>query len=71
MADDNSGCGKCAHYAELKAPFHYVKEGYPDGITVYGFCGYKVKSTFSFYPVYISEGGVCKTFKKRKGGNTE
>ena len=57
-------CEKCKHYAALAVPFHYVKDGYPVGVTVYGFCAKDAKSRFVFYPVYLPDGGVCKDFKK-------
>lgn len=54
-------CERCKYYAKLKAPYHYEKDGYKDGVTVYGFCTKNAK-LFSFYPVYIPDGGVCKDF---------
>lgn len=59
-------CDGCANYAGLKEPYHYEKEGYPQGVTVYGFCAKNVRSMFSFYPVYLPDGGVCTAFKKRR-----
>lgn len=56
-------CGQCEHYAELKTPFHYKLAGYPDGVTVYGFCGKNARAIVStFFPVYLPDGGVCKVF---------
>ena len=66
MGQSDTRCSKCAHYAELKSPFHYEKNGYPIGVTVYGFCGKQAIKMFSFYPVYLPDGGICKEFKKRK-----
>lgn len=53
-------CGGCKHYAELKEPFRYKKDGYKEGIIVFGFCGKNAPKTFSLYPVYLPDGGVCK-----------
>lgn len=58
-------CDRCKHYAKLENPFQYDKEGYPDGIVVHGFCAKDVKRIFSFYPVYLPNGGVCKSFQRR------
>lgn len=57
-------CGGCAYYAPLQTPFHFVKAGYPEGVTVYGFCAKNAASNLSFYPVYLPDGGQCKGFKK-------
>lgn len=62
-----ANCEKCKHYAKLEHPFQYAKSGYPDGVTVYGFCGKNATKSFSFYPVYIPDGGACKEFKQRGG----
>ena len=64
-------CGKCRHYAELKEPFHYEKDGYKEGVTVFGFCGKNVTKTFFLYPVYLPDGGVCKEFKGKKNIRSE
>lgn len=58
-------CGQCKHFAQLAVPFHYSKDGYPDGITVHGFCAKDVQRSFNFYPVYLPDSGVCKAFKKK------
>lgn len=56
-------CEKCRSFLPLQAPFHYEKSGYPDGVTVYGFCTKDVTRNSYFYPVYIPDGGTCKSFK--------
>lgn len=55
-------CGLCRHYIELSVPYRYDKVGYPDGVTVYGFCAKNAQRTGSFYPVYLPDGGVCRDF---------
>lgn len=60
-------CEQCAHYAKLEAPFHYKKEGYTDGVTIYGFCGKNVDVSTTMYPVYIPDGGVCAEFRAING----
>lgn len=60
-------CDRCKHYAKLEEPYHYDAHGYPEGVTVYGFCGKSAKATFAFYPIYIPDGGVCKDFSRKKG----
>lgn len=62
-----SRCEQCTYYAKLEAPYHYEKDGYKGGVTIYGFCAKNVAVTFSLYPVYIPNGGVCKAFKQKKG----
>lgn len=69
MADTR--CGQCQLYAPLAAPFHYAKSGYPEGVTVYGFCAKDASSRFTFYPVYLPDGGQCKAFKKAKASHKE
>lgn len=59
-------CERCAHYAKLENQFHYDKDGYKEGVTVWGFCAKDVKRSFHFYPVYVPDGGVCKDFKQRR-----
>lgn len=63
-------CEQCAHYVKLESPYHYEKDGYPDGVTVYGFCAKDVRRNFYFYPVYIQNGGVCKGFMRKSARNT-
>ena len=65
--EEPSRCSQCGFFVELKAPFHYEKEGYPEGVTVYGFCSKDVTRNFYFYPVYLPDGGICKSFKKLSG----
>lgn len=55
-------CEQCKLYAKLQEPFHYERQGYPEGVTVYGFCTKDIKRLHSFYPIYLSDGGVCKAF---------
>lgn len=57
-------CGTCRYYIELPVPYKYEKDGYPDGITVYGFCTKATQARGVFFPVYIPDGGVCKDYKK-------
>lgn len=62
---ETTRCARCQLFAELKKPFHLEMPGYPDGVTVYGFCAKDAgPSVVSFYPVYIPDGGICKHFKK-------
>lgn len=61
MAGDR--CEMCRHYARLENPFRYDKEGYMDGVTVFGFCAKDIKRLSSFHPVYVPDGGVCKSFQ--------
>lgn len=63
-------CEQCTYYAKLETPFHYEKDGYPDGVTVWGFCAKDVKRSFGFYPVYVPDGGVCKEFMRKSTRNT-
>lgn len=64
---DKTRCGQCQHYAELKEPFHYEAEGYPVGITVYGFCGKSAEPAINhFFPVYLPDGGVCNDYMKKR-----
>lgn len=56
-------CSRCRFYLELPAPFHYEKDGYPDGVTVYGFCTKDTVRRSTFYPVYLPDGGACDAFK--------
>lgn len=63
-------CDRCAHYIKLEVPYHYEKDGYPDGVTVYGFCAKDVRRNFAFYPVYLPDGGVCKAFKHKGGAKS-
>ena len=65
MAKEITRCEQCKLYAELKEPFHYEKLGYPEGVTVYGFCTKDIKRLQFFYPVYLPDGGVCKAFVKK------
>lgn len=67
---DDTRCGSCEHYALLATPFHYGKEGYPKGVTIYGFCT-KSASNSSFYPVYLPDGGQCKDYKQISKRNAE
>lgn len=60
-------CDRCKHYAKLEEPYHYDAHGYPEGVTVPGFCGKDAKNSFRFYPVYLPDGGVCKGFSAKKG----
>lgn len=69
MADEETKatrCGNCQNYAALAEPFHYEKAGYPEGVTVYGFCTKDAKARGVFYPVYLPDGGICKIFKGRR-----
>lgn len=59
-------CGMCQNYLELAEPFHYEKSGYPEGVTVYGFCAKDARSRGGFYPVYLPDGGKCITYRKKK-----
>lgn len=62
-----SRCEQCEHYLELKTPFHYELEGYPNGVIIYGFCAKNGRSRVNTYhPVYIPDGGVCQSFSERK-----
>ena len=58
-------CEKCKYFAALVEPYHYKKDGYPDGVTVYGFCAKDAERRFIFYPVYLPDGGACREFKRR------
>lgn len=58
-------CDGCRHYIPLAEPFHYEKSGYPQGVTVYGFCSKDVTRNFAFYPVYLPDGGICDAFKPK------
>lgn len=65
-------CGRCQFYAELKEPFHYDANGYPDGVTIYGFCAKGNSPLVSrFYPVYLPNGGVCKSYLKKEENKYE
>lgn len=61
-ADETKSCEQCRLYAKLQEPFHYEKLGYPDGVTVYGFCTKDINRLHSFYPVYLPDGGSCNDF---------
>lgn len=57
-----SRCGQCEKYSTLHTP----KE-IGEGIFVYGFCFKDLRKNYgSAYPVYVPDGGVCKSFVKRK-----
>ncbi len=64
-------CERCKYYARFETPYHYEYREYPDGITVYGCCGKDAARSFSLYPVYLPDGGVCKAFKKKSGIKAE
>ena len=57
-------CEQCKYYIKLGIPYCYKQKGYKNGVTVYGFCAKDVERLFSFYPVYLPNGGVCKAFQK-------
>lgn len=57
----DNNCYSCKWFLDLKKPHTYPCNGYPEGVTVHGFCS-KDEKTFSFYPVYIPY-GVCKNYK--------
>ena len=57
-----SRCGQCKNYGVLHKPWE-VKEG----ICVYGFCFKDFREGYgSAYPVYVPDGGVCRSFKQKK-----
>ena len=57
-----SRCRQCKKYGVLHKPREIA-----DGIFVYGFCFKDLHEKYgSAYPVYISDGGVCKEFDKKK-----
>jgi hypothetical protein len=61
-------CAQCQNYAELKEPFHFKMDGYSETITVYGFCAKAAGPAVStFYPVFLPDGGVCKSYIKKGG----
>lgn len=64
-------CERCEYYAKSEEPFHYDSNGYPDGITVYGFCGKDARSRYVFFPVYQPDGVACKSFICKKGKKRE
>lgn len=57
-------CEQCKYYIKLGIPYCYKQKRYKNGVTVYGFCAKDVERLFSFYPVYLPDGGVCKAFQK-------
>lgn len=63
-------CEQCAYYVKLEEPYHYEKDGYKDGVTVYGFCVKDVRRNFCFYPVYLPDDGACKAFMRKRTRNT-
>ena len=70
--DQSTRCSQCQLYAELKEPFHYDAPGYPEGVTVHGFCSKDNSPWVSkFYPIYLPNGGVCKSYIKKQGGKNE
>lgn len=55
-------CEQCKYYGVLHTP-RIVK----DDIRVYGFCFKDLHENYgSAYPVYVPDGGVCKSFSKKK-----
>lgn len=64
-------CERCKYYAISEEPFHYDSNGYPDGITVYGFCGKDARNRYVFFPVYQPDGVACKSFIRIKGKKRE
>lgn len=62
MAENRTSCEQCKLFIELKEPFCYEKTGYPQGVTVYGFCTKDIHRLNNLYPVYIPDGGVCGDF---------
>lgn len=64
MEQGATRCEGCKFYLPLTEPFQYEKTGYPQGVTVYGFCAKDAAWRGSFYPVYLPDGGVCKSFQK-------
>lgn len=55
-----SRCNECKKYDALHKPRKVDKENY-----IYGFCFKDYNSNYgSVYPVYIPDGGVCKSFEK-------
>ena len=57
-----SRCGQCEKYSALHTP----KE-IGEGVFVYGFCFKDLRKNYgSAYPVYVPDGGVCKSFVKKK-----
>lgn len=57
-----SRCEQCKHYGTLHTP-RIIK----DEIRVYGFCFKDLRENYgSAYPIYIPDGGVCKSFSKKE-----
>lgn len=57
-----SRCGQCKKYSVLHNPREIG-----EGIFVYGFCFKDVQEKYgAAYPVYVPDGGVCKSFERKK-----
>lgn len=57
-----SRCGQCKKYSMLHNPREIGED-----IFVYGFCFKDVREKYgTAYPVYIPDGGVCKSFERKK-----
>lgn len=66
MAEGYTPCEQCRRYAPLQDPFHYECNGYPEGVTVYGFCTKDIGRLRSFYPVYIPDSGsTCDDYLQK------
>lgn len=57
-----SRCERCGNYGALHEP-KVIND-----TCVYGFCFKNFCNLGSVYPVYIPDGGVCKSFAERKDG---
>ena len=57
-----SRCSQCKKYGVLHTPMKIA-----DNIFVYGFCFKDLHENYgSTYPVYIPDGGVCRSFDKKE-----